>query len=316
MRRALGIVVPAAGAAVALAITVLVLVLVPAHRRPAPRSTAGEPSTGQAVAGEQLYGKARGGTLTVRSAASFENLDPGEAYAFANDYAVDDATQRPLFSYLPNDPSQVVADLASEVPTTANGGISDDGKTVTVHLRRGVHFSPPVNREVTASDVAYAIQRGANPNVANPYFATYFGWRADAPLEGAQTPGYAGGPIPGIQIPDPYTIVFHTIKPSGAFLVQALSLPLSAPVPQSFAAPLDAHRPTAYGRQYLVATGPYMIASNASGMIAGIGYQPQRQTVGAIGHLTLVRNPTGRPAATIGRRTWTGSTSRSGATRP
>ena len=143
LRRALGIVVPAAGAAVALAITVLVLVLVPAHRRPAPRSTAGEPSTGQAVAGEQLYGKARGGTLTVRSAASFENLDPGEAYAFANDYAVDDATQRPLFSYLPNDPSQVVADLASEVPTTANGGISDDGKTVTVHLRRGVHSAPP-----------------------------------------------------------------------------------------------------------------------------------------------------------------------------
>ena len=291
LRRGFDLAVPAAGAAVALAVAVLALVVVPAHRRPAARSTAGQPSVVQAVAGEQLYGKARGGTLTVYSAAGFENLDPGESYAFANDYAIDYATQRPLFSYMPNGPSQVVADLASEVPTTANGGISDDGRTVTVHIRQGVYFSPPVDREVNASDIAYAIERGANPNVANPYFATYFGWRADAPLEGAQTPGYTGGPIPGIQTPDKYTIVFHTIKPSGAFLVQALSLPLSAPVPQSYAGPLDEQHPTAYGRQYLVASGPYMIASNAAGRIAGIGYQPQPRTVGAIGHLALVRNP-------------------------
>ena len=52
--------------------------------------------------------------------------------------------------------------------------ISSDGKTITVHIRHGVHFSPPVNREVTSADVAYAIERGANPNVANPYFHTYF----------------------------------------------------------------------------------------------------------------------------------------------
>ena len=52
--------------------------------------------------------------------------------------------------------------------------ISGDGKTITVHIRKGVHFSPPVNREVTSADVAYAIERGANPNVGNPYFEAYF----------------------------------------------------------------------------------------------------------------------------------------------
>ena len=52
--------------------------------------------------------------------------------------------------------------------------ISDGNKTVTVHLKEGIHFSPPVNREVTSEDVAYAIERGANPNVANPYFQSYF----------------------------------------------------------------------------------------------------------------------------------------------
>ena len=77
-----------------------------------------------------------------------------------------------------------------------------------------MHFSPPVNREVTSADVAYAIERAANPNVANPYFAAYFGAGAPAPLEGATSPNYKGGPIPGIQTPNKTTIVFHTVKPS------------------------------------------------------------------------------------------------------
>ena len=61
-------------------------------------------------------------------------------------------------------------------PTWPSGPpeISSDNKTVTVHLKEGIHFSPPVNREVTSEDVAYAIERGANPNVANPYFQAYF----------------------------------------------------------------------------------------------------------------------------------------------
>ena len=58
--------------------------------------------------------------------------------------------------------------------------ISADNKTITVHIKEGVHFSPPVNREVTSADVAYAIERGANPNVANPYFQSYFATRSKA----------------------------------------------------------------------------------------------------------------------------------------
>src|SRR5207248_5069777 len=139
-----------------------------------------------------------------------------------------------LFQYPPNSTNTLVPDLATEMPTTANGGITDGGKTLTVHIQKGVHFSAPVNREVTSADVAYAIERGANPNVANPYFISYFGSSSPAPLVGTQSSKYAGGPIPGIQTPDKFTIVFHTTKPSGSFLVQALSLPLSAPVPQEY----------------------------------------------------------------------------------
>jgi peptide/nickel transport system substrate-binding protein len=245
---------------------------------------------GENPAGQVLTGatKKKGGTLTVYSSEDFEHLDPGESY-FTDDYGVDYVTQRPLFAYLPNTEQVVSPDLATVIPTTANGGITDGGKTVTVHIRPGVFFSPPVNREVTSADVAYAIERGANPNVANPYFPAYFGAGAPAPLVGTTSASYKGGPIPGIQTPNKFTIVFHTAKPSGSFLVSALSLPLSAPVPESFAGPLDKQSPTTYGTKYLVATGPYMIQSNPkTGLFQGIGYQTGKS-------LTLIRNPRWNP---------------------
>jgi peptide/nickel transport system substrate-binding protein len=240
----------------------------------------GENPVGQTLTGST---KKRGGTLTVYSSEDFEHLDPGESY-FTQDYGVDYPTQRTLFAYMPNTENVLSPDMATAIPTTSNGGITDGGKTVTVHIRQGVHFSPPVNREVTSADVAYAIERAANPNVANAYFAGYFGAGAFAPLVGATSANYKGGPIPGIQTPNKFTIVFHTTKPSGAFLVSALSLPISAPVPQSFAGPMDKHSPTTYGTKYLVATGPYMIKSDSSGMFQGIGYQTGKS-------LNLVRNP-------------------------
>ena len=142
---------------------------------------------------------------------------------------------------------------------------------------------------MTSADVAYAIERAANPNVGSAYFQSYFGAGASAPLVGATSPNYKGGPIPGIQTPNKYTLVLHTTKPSGAFLVEALSLPISAPVPQSFAGPLDKQSPTTYGTKYLVATGPYMIQSDPkTGMFQGIGYQTGKS-------LTLVRNPNWNP---------------------
>ena len=63
------------------------------------------------------------------------------------------------------------------------------------HASEGINFSPPVNREVTSEDVAYAIERGANPNVANPYFQSYF-----AAVEGI--PKATGGPVKGITTPE------------------------------------------------------------------------------------------------------------------
>ncbi len=236
---------------------------------------------GENPVGQTLYGKKKGGTLTVFSSEDFEHLDSGESY-FELDYAVVYATERPLFSYPPNSEDTLAPDLATEMPTTANGGITDGGKTVTVHIQPNVRFGPPVNRTVTSKDVAFAIERAANPNVANPY-QEYF-----AAVKGASTA--KGGPWSGISTPNNTTIVFHLDKPQAQVLIGALSLPSSAPVPKEFVAPLDKHAPTTYGTQYLVATGPYMVESNPkTGQFAGIGYQAGKS-------LTLVRNPNWNPS--------------------
>jgi peptide/nickel transport system substrate-binding protein len=224
----------------------------------------------QSPSSQSLSGK-RGGMLTILSHQDFEHLDPGQSY-FVTDYNAVYATGRPLFSNMPNNPTTARPDLAA-----GPAQVSPDGLTVTIHIRPGVRFSPPVNRAVTSADVAYAIERAANPNVANPYFQPYFG----------NLVGFAkasGGPFPGVTTPDSSTIVFHLTKPTPDIVIGALGLPISVPVPPEFAKPLDAMKPTAYGSKYLVSTGPYMFKSDSKGMFLGIGYQPGKSA-------TLVRNP-------------------------
>jgi peptide/nickel transport system substrate-binding protein len=212
----------------------------------------------------------RGGTLNVLDESDYEHLDPGISY-YTLDYTVVFATQRPLYTFKPNTTTEPSPDMAEGQPVISNGD-----KTVTVHLKEGVDFSPPVNREVTSEDVAYAIERGANPNVANPYFQSYF-----HAIEGA--PKAEGGPIKGIETPNKHTIVFHLSEPKAAVVTKALVLPLSAAVPKEYAEKFDKNKPSNYA-SYEVATGPYMIKNNSEGKVLDVGYFPGKS-------LTLVRNP-------------------------
>ena len=211
------------------------------------------------------------------SSEDFQHLDPGQAY-FSLDYAVVYAMQRPLFIYMPNSQTELAPDLATKVPTTANGGITNGGKTVTVHIEPDVKFAPPINRAVTSSDVKYAIDRLANKNVSNGYFDSYF----RTSIVGAAKAD--GGPISGILTPNKTTIVFHLVQADANTLIQALSLPGSAPVPPEVVGPLDKSAPTKFGVTELTATGPYMIQGEQTGNSITAGFNPEKS-------LTLVRNP-------------------------
>lgn len=225
---------------------------------------------GTGVNADNGAGGHRGGSLTILTSQDVASLDPGITYA-SLDLNVLNATERTLYTYAPNDPSHIAPDLAAGAPQ-----ISADGRTLTVKIRSGVRFAPPVNREVTSRDVAYAIERGFNPHVANPYASTYYG-----DVVGADRA--SGGAIAGIQTPDDYTIVFKLTRPTASLVAQATVLPLSSPVPPEYAKPLDAKAPSTYGNA-VVATGPYMLAADRSGRVLGTGYVPGRV-------IRLVRNP-------------------------
>jgi peptide/nickel transport system substrate-binding protein len=211
-----------------------------------------------------------GGKLTVLWTDDVDYIDPGQTY-YQPGYQVAYATQRPLYSWKPDDAETPVPDLAQGDPQ-----ISKDGKTVTVKLRRGVRFSPPVNREVTSADVKYAIERGFFNTVKNGYVGNYFG-----DVVGAKPAAKPGTTVAGIETPDDRTIVFELERGSGGVLAGALALPLSAPVPEEYARRFDKANPSTYG-QNQVATGPYMIENDAAGKATG--YQAGRR-------IHLVRNP-------------------------
>jgi peptide/nickel transport system substrate-binding protein len=227
-----------------------------------------ESTTGQS--GPQQEAK-RGGDLQVLYNGDVDFLDPGMTY-YQYGFLVAYAIHRPLYSFKPDDAKTPVPDLAESEPE-----ISEDGRTVTVKIRRGVKFSPPVNREVVSDDVKYAIERGFTENVPGPYVGAYMGDLAG--LKAFQD-GKADG-ISGIETPDDQTIVFTLDRPRGAIMAGALALPASSPVPRDYAKEWDAKSPSQY-QQHMVTTGPYMVENDESGKLTG--YTPAQE-------IRLVRNP-------------------------
>jgi peptide/nickel transport system substrate-binding protein len=63
-----------------------------------------------------------------------------------------------LIFYNHTDGTSYVPQLATEVPSVANGGISEDGLTYTFKIRQGVTFHN--GADLTPSDFAYTFQRG------------------------------------------------------------------------------------------------------------------------------------------------------------
>jgi len=229
-------------------------------------------SSGTSAGGSSSTEHKTGGKLTALWSGDVDFIDCGREY-YQSSYQICAATQRALYGYKPDDGEKMVPDLATTAPE-----VSADGKTVTVKIRTGVKFSPPVNRAVTSKDVKYAVERGFWNNVSNGYAGAYFG-----DIIGAKVGVKSGTKLDkGITTPDDQTVVFHLSKASGGVLAGgALGMMLTAPVPEEYAKKFDAKNPTTYGENQ-VATGPYMIANNAAGK--AVGYEPGRR-------IHLVRNP-------------------------
>jgi oligopeptide transport system substrate-binding protein len=103
----------------------------------------------------------QGGTLTLSYLTEPSSLDPAIAWNVI-DWQIEHDIYQGFLQYA-HEPglagTELIPCLATEVPSTTNGGISADGKVYTFHLRQGVKFQPPVSREVTAADFKYSFER-------------------------------------------------------------------------------------------------------------------------------------------------------------
>lgn len=215
-------------------------------------------------------GGQKGGKLTQLGASDVDFLDPGKSY-YTGGFQVIYATNRTLYSFKPDDGSNPVPDLAEGDPE-----VSEDKKTVTVTIRKGVKFGPPVNREVVADDVKYAVERFFSINVGGQY-PGYFNVIEGAPEE----PTKGVKPISGITTPDDQTIVFKLKNATGVSFAAALVMPITAPVPRDFASEFDAKNPSTYNTN-VISSGPYMVANDDKGETTG--YKAGKS-------ISLVRNP-------------------------
>lgn len=209
----------------------------------------------------------RGGIITVLDSSDVDYLDPGRTY-YTTGYGVTLATVRPLYGHFPNGPSSdPQPDLAGGPPA-----ITDGNRKITVSLRRGVRFAPPVNREVEARDVKYAIERAFSRSVGGQY-TFYFADIVGAPSRPPRTPRA----ISGITTPDPFTLQIRLRRPIAAQVAAALVMPITAPVPAEVARVDDRKSVSTYNR-HVVASGPYQVTS----------YRPGRS-------IRLRRNPNWNP---------------------
>lgn len=88
-------------------------------------------------------------------------------------------------------------ELATQVPTLTNGGISQDGKTITWHLRKGVRWSD--GAPFDADDVVFSTKVVLNPSNNE---VGRDGWNL----------------ITKIDEPDKYTVVYHLSRPYSSYL--------------------------------------------------------------------------------------------------
>jgi peptide/nickel transport system substrate-binding protein len=240
-------------------------------------SSSGGSSGNGAEGGAPPKGK-KGGTIKMLASTDVDYMDPGQTY-YTIGQMIALATQRHLYA-IPPGKTEPVPDLAAAPPE-----ISDDNKMITVKLRTGVKFAPPVNREVTSADIKYAFERAFTTNVNNQYATTYFNSLDGAPAERGKYK-----PISGVETPDDQTVVFKLSEPAAVPFAAALTMEIGIPIPKEYAEKYDRKSPTDYDN-YVVATGPYMVANDSKGKIDGVGWKKTRS-------IELVRNPNWNGKAT------------------
>ena len=185
--------------------------------------------------GEPVVSPVKPGVLRIVGIGSIDSLIPQLS---GNASASDIGALWAAWLFRVGTHGELEPEMATEVPTLADGGLSADGLTVTYHLRKGVQWND--GAPFDARDVIFSWQSIMNPrnNVLT---------RA----------GYDD--VASIDAPDPYTVVVHLKRPYGPFVATFFgpSLAPACLLPAHTLASLPDINRTPYSRS-LIGTGPFI----------------------------------------------------------
>jgi peptide/nickel transport system substrate-binding protein len=238
-----------------------------------------------------------GGTLNIVAASGPAHLDTVPSY-YTTDYQITHAFTRQMLNYptVPYTSTNSAAwtqtttpapDAATEVPSVANGGITDGGKVYTFHIKPGVDWNTTPPRQVTADDFIREFKAFFNPvsPVGNPvyYESTIAGLTAYANAETAYFAVKSHAPtasdianfqnthdISGLKAVNSSTLQITLSAPASDFLYM-MAMPFTSARPVEY----DSYVPNSLQLDtHTISDGPYQISS----------YIPGKS-------LTMVRNP-------------------------
>jgi peptide/nickel transport system substrate-binding protein len=249
-----------------------------------PSSTTKAPSTASGGGTPQS-----GGTLNIVADSGPDHIDTVPAY-YTADYELERAYTRQLVAY-PTEPytstgsagwtasTTPTADVATEVPTVANGGITDGGRVYTFHIKPGVDWDTTPARQVTAEDFVREFKAFFNPvsPVGNPGYYTstiaglnaydtaetnFFANTKKEPPTAANIAGFQNShTISGVTAVNDSTLQFTLTSPASDFLYM-LAMPFASARPVEY----DSYVPNSLQLdQHTVSDGPYAISSYIAG---------------------------------------------------
>jgi peptide/nickel transport system substrate-binding protein len=264
-----------------------------------------------------------GGTLHIISASGPAHLDTVPSY-YTADYQITHAFTRQLLNY-PTVPyastsdaawtkaTTPVADVATVVPSAANGGITNGAKTYTFHIKPGVDWNTSPPRQVTSQDFLREFKAFFNPvsPVGNPvYFEStiagltaysnaetaFFAKKSNAPTAANITNFQNTHTISGITTPNSSTIQFTLMSPASDFL-SMMAMPFTSARPVEY----DSYVPNSLELdQHTISDGPYQISSYIPGKSITMVKNPAwKQSTDSIRHdyVTSIVDTLGVPSA-------------------
>jgi oligopeptide transport system substrate-binding protein len=202
-------------------------------------------------------------SITINPGAEPSSIDP-QAQSYTYEATITNNTYIALFGQDPQT-SQLTPLAASEVPTTANGGVSADGLTYTIKLKPDLVWSD--GTPVVAGDFVYGIMRGYNLNISGSGYGGFIQTLKGAPevlkLDPTSATYFADiqtGLKDSVVAVDDHTLKLVASAVSVAFPSNFV-LPITAAVKKSNVEALGDSFGQAAGASQMITDGPFTITS-------------------------------------------------------